>query len=107
MTTYHDSHDSHDEPLDHESLNIHGHTRTGSSANLLQTESSSGTSVYESHIGGDGFYDHPGTSSQELYNKPEPDYSYDPDRRKTSATEYEDLGQYPYGPGNLHDLKSM
>lgn len=91
MNTYHDTQD---EPFNHEAVNVHGHTRTGSSANLLQSESSSGPSAYDSHIGGDEFYDHLGASSQELYSKPEPDYSYDPDRRKAGATEYQDLGQY-------------
>ena len=78
-----------DEPFDHDV--VLRHTHSGSSANLLQGESSSRPSESESYTLNDGFYDDPAQNKSNVYDKPEPDYLYDPTSRQ-KTTNYQDLG---------------
>ena len=77
------------EPFDHEAV-MH-HARSGSSANLLQSDSSTRDSDTENLSANDAFYDPNAKGAQNLYDKPEVDYSYDPVSRRQTQN-YHDLG---------------
>lgn len=84
-----------DEPFDHDTIMRHG--RSASSANLLQSESSSRPSESEPYNGSEGFHDHHLQDIENPYDKPEPDYSYDATgRRKTQ--DFRELGSHMSRP---------
>lgn len=74
-----------DEPFDHEAL-MHGHQRSGSSANLLEGENTLKVDDYDH---GDEFYDTVGPSKTNLYDDPERSLPYD---KEAGAKNYQNFG---------------
>ena len=88
-----------DEPFDHEAIARSGHSRGGSSANLLNYHNEESVSDFANQK--DGFYDHAGPSRNTLYDpeKPEADTKAD---EYSNTRNYENMGWCPPIPQILY-----